>query len=152
MYPKGYDPNKFVSDPGSRYAPVFQGDVKRDGQIELVCVGTDDLWELHNANADSYDVNNIVKRFQSGDISALNRVQGTYLDLTGMPNDLRGMYDFSKALEKAFYSMDSDLQAKFDNSFETWLKTAGSSEWFESMKKEQAAAAAEEGVNADEQK
>lgn len=133
VYPKGYDSNSFVSDPGSRYESEFQGDVKRDGSIELIEVGKVDLWEMHNAGADQCDVNKIVERFQAGDITALNRVQGSYIDLTGMPNDLRGMYDFSQALENAFYAMPEEKRKLFDNDFKVWLSAAGSSEWFASM-------------------
>ena len=91
MYPRGYNANSFVSPSGMRFVPVFEGMPGEGERIELVQVGVRDLKEFHNRDAESCDVNNIVQRFQNGDITALQQVQGSYLDLTGMPRKSFGI-------------------------------------------------------------
>lgn len=139
MYPKNYNPLDFVSNPGNRYKTEYVGEPQDDGSIVLVEVGQTDLKELHNRDAESCDVNNIVSRFASGDISALQQVQGSYMDMVGMPSDLRGMHDMISNLENAFNSMSEDQRKNFD-SFEDWLGSVGSERFnnvmFNNTKKE----------------
>ena len=93
MYPKGYDPDSFQSNPGERFKPEYIGEPDEYGIITLVEVGKTDLVELHNRDADLNNVNVLYQRFCNGDISALSQVQGSFIDAIGLPRDLRGMYD-----------------------------------------------------------
>lgn len=128
MYPVGYDPNAFVSEAGERYAPRYIGEVDRDtGMIKLVSSGQDDLWNLHSACAEQCDINYIVQRFRNGDVSVLNRVQGNYLDVVGMPKNLREINDVAVKLRTSYELMSDDLKKKF-GSYEAWLDALGSME------------------------
>lgn len=129
MYPKNYDVHSFVSDPGERYAPQRIGNVKDDGKIELVVTGKIDLWEMHKAQADQCDINNIVKRFQDGDISVLSRVQGNFVDVSNMPSDLRGVMDMASNIRIGFDKLPDVIKDKFAD-FNEFIDTAGSIEWF----------------------
>lgn len=132
MYPVGYDPNSFVCEAGERYAPQFVGDVQSNGSVVLVETGKIDLWQMHSAGADQCDINKIVERFRDGDLTVLNRVQGTFADVAGLPRDLRGMYDLMQSLETGFNELPDDVRQKFGD-FQTWLSSAGSEEWFQRM-------------------
>lgn len=128
MYPVGYDPNAFVSEPGDRYMTRYIGEVDRDtGMIKLAPSGQDDLWQLHSACAEQCDINYIVRRFQNGDVSVLNRVQGNYLDVVGMPKNLREINDVAVKLRTSYELMSDDLKKKF-GSYEAWLDALGSME------------------------
>lgn len=136
MYPKGYDPNSFVSVSGCRYKPIFEGMPGEGDKIELVQVGVRDLKEFHNRDAESCDINNIVQRFQNGDITALQQVQGSYLDLTGMPKDLRGMSEMIDGLRVSYDNLEKDIKDKYPT-FNEWLENVGSPAWFDIMKKKE---------------
>lgn len=132
MYPKNYNPLDFVSNPGNRFKKEYVGEPQDDGSIVLVEVGETDLKEFHNRDAESCDVNNIVARFASGDISALQQVQGSYMDMIGLPSDLRGMHDMISNLESAFNSLPDEKRKQFD-SFEDWLGSVGSERFNKTM-------------------
>lgn len=134
MYPKDYNPNNFVSASGKRYEPIFEGMPGEGDRIELVQVGVRDLKEFHNRDVESCDVNNIVKRFQNGDISALQKVQGSYIDLFGMPKDLRGMSDMIDGLRAGYDSLSEDVKKQYP-SFNYWLENVGTPDWFKLMTK-----------------
>ena len=63
MYPKNYDPAKFVSNPGQRFKTEYIGEPDEYGTIQLVEVGKTDLVELHQRDADANDVNILYERF-----------------------------------------------------------------------------------------
>lgn len=132
MYPKGYNHNSFVSPSGVRYEPVFEGMPGEGDRIELVQVGVRDLKEFHNRDAESCDVNNIVQRFQNGDISALQQVQGSYIDMTGLPKDLRGMSDMIDGLRAGYENLSEDIKKEYP-SFNNWLENVGSPAWYKLM-------------------
>lgn len=132
MYPVGYNPNIYVSDPGERYKQEYIGDVNLDGSISLVPSGKIDLWELHNAGRDACDINKIVQRFQNGDLTVLNRVQGSYADLAGVPTDIRSMTEIVHRLEHGFDILPADVKSKF-GTFSNFIDMYGSAEFAEIM-------------------
>lgn len=133
MYPRDYNPNRFVSPAGTQFEPQYQGQVNEYGDIELIEVGVKDLRAMHNRDAESCDINNIVARFQNGDITALQAVQGSYMDVVGLPKDLRGMSDMIDSLRASYNVLDDSIKERFPN-FQTWLENVGSPAWIEAMK------------------
>lgn len=133
MYPKGYDPDSFVSNPGERYKIEYVGEPDENGFINLVEVGKTDLQELHNRDEFANDVNYLYSRFCNGDISALSQVQGTYFDAFGMPRDLRGMYDMVNNFQTIYDNLSPDKKSKY--SFEQFLENAGSDVWIKDFVK-----------------
>lgn len=148
MYPKNYNPNNFISNPGCRYQTKFVGEVLDDDQIYLVESGRIDLWAMHDAGAESCDINNIVARFQNGDISVLQRVQGTYADVSGLPSDLRGMIDLGRSSVDLYERMPDTVKEKFPT-VDSWISAIGSREWTAVMN--EAAAGQQVSAPADQQ-
>lgn len=138
---------KFVCDPGSRYRDVYTPDLKKDGTIELVVTGKEDLWELYNSFADSCDLNSLIERFEAGDVNALNRGNPVFLDLLGAPKSLAEAYQMNFRAEAAFEGLPAQIREKFDNSFMKFLSDAGSPEWFDALKIEPAEVAEKEATN-----
>lgn len=137
---------KFVCDSGSRYRDVYTPDLKKDGTIELVVTGKEDLWELYNSYADSCDLNSLIERFEAGDVSALNRGNPVFLDLLGAPKSLAEAYQMNFRAEAAFEGLPAQIREKFDNSFMKFLSDAGSPEWFDALKIEPAEVAEKEAT------
>ena len=133
MYPRKYNPDSFVSNPGERYKIEYVGVPDEYGEIHLEEVGKTDLVELHNRDADMNNVETLYNRFCNGDITALSKVQGSYFDNFGMPKDLREMYELVNKFENSYINLDENI--KNNMSFEEFLDKAGSEEWFREITK-----------------
>lgn len=134
MYPVNYNPFRFVSESGDRYAPVLVGEVQDNGKITLFHTGeVRDLWKMHSAQAEQCDINNIVMRFQNGDLTVLQRTQGNYLDLTNMPHNLREAYELSNNIQDFYSNMPDEFRNRFSG-FDDFLSSAGSEQWFEKLR------------------
>lgn len=139
MYPKGYNPDNFVSKPGQRFKPEYIGEEDEDGIIQLVEVGKTDLVELHQRDAFCNDVNVLYERFCNGDITALQQTQGNFMDVLGMPRDLRGMYDLVSDFRTAYDNLDPALKEKY--TIEQFIEKAGSEQWLKDFATPAASAA-----------
>lgn len=126
--------SKFISNPGSPYKPIYSASLTKDGHIELKVVGQDNIQEYIDSFADETDINWILARCTAGDTSVLSKRQGSYGDFVDVP---KNYHEFMQKLldgQEFFDSLPVDLKNKFDNSFEVWMTTIGSKEWFEAMK------------------
>lgn len=63
--------------------------------IELTQDGEVDIFDSIQELSDYVDIDNIVKRYNNGEVDVLEKVQGFYGDLTSMPVDMRGIYDLN---------------------------------------------------------
>ena len=125
---------KFVSEPGDRYRPIYTSQIMDDGTIELVQTGVEDLQEIYNSQRDTCDVSLLAERFLAGDESALHRGNPVFLDLLGMPKSLMEAYQLQQRASDAFESLPVEIREKFGQDFGRFLATAGSPEWFEALK------------------
>lgn len=80
----------------------FVIDLTEDGQIDIF----DAIQEL----ADYVDIDNIVNRYNNGEIDVLEKVQGFYGDLTTLPIDMRGIYDLNAQGKNLFDSLPADVR------------------------------------------
>lgn len=125
---------KFVSNPGERYRPVYTSEIMDDGTIELVQTGVEDLQEIYNSQRNSCDVNLIAQQFIAGDLSVLNRANPVFLDLLGAPKSLMEAYQMQHRAEQAFNLLPVDVREHFNHSFSEFLAGAGTPEWFDALK------------------
>lgn len=138
MYPKDYDPAAFVSNPGDRWKPEYIGEEDEDGIIQLVEVGKTDLVELHQRDAFCNDVNVLYQRFCNGDVTAFQQTQGNYMDVLGMPRDLRGMLDLVDGFRQSYDNLPQELKDKY--TFDQFIDKAGSEQWIKDFSPPAAAA------------
>lgn len=108
--------NDTVSNSGSRMRRIwtphfiesrlglaeFEIDLSEDGEVDMF----DAIQEL----SDYVDIDNIVKRYNNGEIDVLEKVQGFYGDLTTLPVDMRGIYDLNAQGKNLFDSLPEDLR------------------------------------------
>lgn len=127
MYPKNYNPDSFVSVPGERYKTEYIGEPDEFGVIKLVPVGKTDLVEMHQRDVDLNDVNILYERFCNGDVTAFAQRQGTFMDVCGMPRDLRGMFDMVSSFDEAYANLSPEMKQKYTR--EEFIKQAGSEQW-----------------------
>lgn len=87
--------------------------------------GTIDLYERIQSFKDECNLELIVARCTaSGDFSPLQRVQGFYADVTGMPKNLAEVYSSVNTAQRIFSELPQDVASKFAN-FEDFLSSIG---------------------------
>lgn len=93
----------------------FEIDLSEDGEIDLY----DAIQELS-----SYvDIDNIVNRYNNGEIDVLEKVQGFYGDLTTLPVDMRGIYDLNAQGKNLFDSLPDNVREQIGD-YKTFMTMA----------------------------
>lgn len=80
----------------------YEIDLSEDGEVDTF----DAIQEL----SDYVDIDNIVKRYNNGEIDVLEKVQGFYGDLTTLPVDMRGIYDLNSVGKNLFDSLPAEVR------------------------------------------
>ena len=115
-------PDVIPSDRGTAMRDIFEERIV-DGSKELVVTGQENFKDFIEASKAETQIENIIKRFQMGDINALSRAQGFYADITGMPNNLAEAQNMLIKMENDFNSLPVDIKKNFDNSFDKYVST-----------------------------
>uniref|UniRef100_A0AAU8AW17 Internal scaffolding protein n=1 Tax=Dulem virus 121 TaxID=3145598 RepID=A0AAU8AW17_9VIRU len=105
------DPEKVL------YSPVFD----KNGVMELVESGRENLYDYIQSFKDSVDIHLILKRYEEGDVSVLSRVQGSYGDFTTMPATYAEALNAMISAENYFNGLPVEVRAKFGHSFQQFL-------------------------------
>ena len=79
-------------------------------EIDLSEDGVIDLYDAIQELSEYVDIDNIVKRYNNGEIDVLEKVQGFYGDLTTLPVDMRGIYDLNAQGKHLFDSLPEDVR------------------------------------------
>lgn len=123
----------FYSEPGSHLKQTYTAAQLPDGNFNLVPGEIIDIQEEIDSHAESCSIENIIAMCASGDTSALNRVQGTFVDTTQMPKTFRDVLDIVIRGQSEFDRLPLEIRQKFDSNFVSWFQDAGSAEWMEKM-------------------
>lgn len=99
------------------YSPVFD----KDGNMELVESGRENIYDFIQSHKDSVDIHQILRRFEEGDVDALSRRQGIFADFTSMPATYADALNAVIAAQNYFNGLPVDVRAKYDHSFEKFL-------------------------------
>ncbi len=108
--------NDTVSNSGSRMRRIWTPHFieSRLGlaeyEIDLSEEGEVDMFNAIQELSDYVDIDNIVKRYNNGEIDVLEKVQGFYGDLTTLPVDMRGIYDLNAQGKNLFDSLPEDVR------------------------------------------
>ncbi len=82
--------------------------------------GTQDLQSLIQSFKDECDIQKLVQRYEAGDFTVLQRVQGIYTDVSGMPENLTEAFSSLEIARNTFDSLPDDRKSLYD-SFESFL-------------------------------
>lgn len=105
--------SSFRSDPGSPFRSDKLLQIV-DGRYELIEVGKSNLYNEIQSHKDSCDIYKLLERFQAGDVSALSKVAGQYIDITEAPKTLAEAYTFIGNAEKFFSKLPLKLREEYD--------------------------------------
>lgn len=106
-------PNRRPCCPGERKRPVYQRKCETGKEAILVKVGESDLQDYIQSFADEVDVNRIVQRYANGDTSVLQRVQGVYTDVAGVPTDLTTAFETVSAARAYYETLPEAARREF---------------------------------------
>lgn len=118
------------SNPGKPYKIVYGSRIDKHGNVIVEEKGKEDLYSLIQSYADSTDINLIVKKFEAGDVNALNKRAGQFMDLTELPNDYFEMVNKVNDAKYEFNRLPVEIKAKFDNDPNKFIAEIGSEDWY----------------------
>lgn len=121
-----------------------------DGVPHLEVIGKHDLYSEIQSHKDSVDIHLIVQRFKNGDLSALNRRVGQFVDVTDFPANYAEMLQSVIDARRFFESLPEDKQRKFGD-FDTFLSSFGTSSWIDVFKTDEQISDVVKEVVTDEQ-
>lgn len=124
---------RFISNAGSPEKITYEPYYDERGNLELKETGKINQYMDIQSHADSVDIDLIVARYRAGDKDALNKAQGFYADVSGMPKSMVDILNLGIKGEAAFASLPLDVRSRFDNNFAQFIATAGSKEWYDKL-------------------
>lgn len=108
---------KMVSHVGDPVKTEFIGHYDYNGNIELVENGIRNLYDEIQSYADECSMDNILRRFASGDVSVLSKSQGVYVDASKLPEHFVDMCNLVADVEREFNLLPVEERAKYENNF-----------------------------------
>lgn len=109
------------SEVGDRIKPEYTLMLNDDGVEELQQTGYTDLKEEIQSHHDSVCLENILMRFQNGDDSALDKVQGFYADVSDMPVKLNDVINVAREGKRIFEGLPKDVRNVFGNDYMSFI-------------------------------
>lgn len=106
-------PSRRPCGSGERKRPIYQRQCEAGKEAALVKVGESDLQDYIQSFADECDVSRIVQRYANGDTSVLQRLQGVYCDVAGVPTDLTTAFETVSAARAYYESLPQAARREF---------------------------------------
>lgn len=110
-------PRKMVSHVGEPIKTQFVGRYDYNGNVELVEDGVRNVYDEIQSYADECSMDNILRRFASGDVSVLSKSQGVYVDASQLPEHFVDMCNLVAEVERAFNLLPVEERAVYENNF-----------------------------------
>lgn len=137
------------SEPGERYIPIYTSRFDDKGVLQIEEVAKDDLYAKIQSFKKECDINEIMKRYQMGDDTALMKAQGIYMDATGTPANMADLLNKLNKAEYEFAKLPPEVREKYGNDFARFICTFEPIEYAEVIK-EEPEKIVEEGVKNEE--
>lgn len=119
------DPDKhqrFYCNPGEKVESTYEVHYDKNGVRELRDMGKHkNTFDEIQSYRESCDIEVILKKYYNGDYNALNRNEACYIDCTQFPESYAEWFERGEAAKRYFYSLDPDVRAQYNNSFEQFL-------------------------------
>lgn len=117
---------------GTRTRDKMSVVVDSNGVRFLEKTGETDFYSYIQSFKDSVNLKQIIERCAlSGDMSMLQKVQGTYGDYIGIPGDLRSLEHLRMTAEGAYNALSAEIKAKLG--FDEFLEGFSTQEKFDAL-------------------
>ncbi len=130
--PYGDKPPRRCSCAGNRMEPHYVERYDETGHPHLVKDGETDVYEIIQSHKEECDINLMLQRYAAGDDSMM-RKDARYIDTSNLPTTIHEYFNMMTAQREKFDALPVTIKQKFENSFEVWASTSGTSEWLEKM-------------------
>ena len=120
FYSRNDRPVAKVPPIGDGTAPIYE-EVFENGVYSLRETGSENLFDFVQASKEESLVYNIIARYQRGDVNALNRCQGQYMDVVGMPTNLAEAHATILDVQRKFNSLDPEIRSNFNNDVNVFI-------------------------------
>lgn len=114
---------------GSEFEDKREFETLPDGSRNLVIVGQVNSYEIIQASLEQSKIENILRRFNAGDKSAINVVQGSYLDVSGLPTSLAEMQSLVMRARDGFDQLPLEVRRTYDFDASRFVADYGSENW-----------------------
>lgn len=112
----------FYCDSGEFVENKYEVHYNKDGERELRNVGKKkNTFDEIQSFRESCDIDVILKKYYNGDFTVLNRNEAQYIDVTQFPESYAEWFEQGEKAKRYFYSLDPEIRAQFNNSFEQFL-------------------------------
>lgn len=117
MFRNKYETKKRVRKYCNSGSEVFErkGWIYDDGELVWVTKEVVPMYAEIQAQKDLVELHAILKRFEDGDDSALNKVEGMYMDTVDLPKNYAELYSAVNRANDVFYSMPTEIKEKYSN-------------------------------------
>lgn len=128
---KAYEPFEREYQPsGEKIVKIRKQIVNEKGEYDVIEV-EENIYEKIQESAESVDIHNILERALRGDTTALDKVEGHYIDCSDMPTSLAQAQSLIMRVKDEFDALPIDVKAKFNHSPEQYVAEMGSDKWAE---------------------
>jgi hypothetical protein len=105
---------------GNSIVQEYELEYSPQGVPHLIPVGTYDLYDVIQSFKDECDLGKIFQRYANGDVMALNKRQGVYADISGLPGDVFAANSMIKRVREIYDSLEESTRANYA-SFEDFV-------------------------------
>lgn len=100
---------------GSQFVPTYKLTILDDGSHDFKEVGKINIYEMIQSHRESVDLALMIKRYEQGDDTALDRVRGFYVDTLGMPTTLAETLQRLEDSKALFASLPPEMRDEFNH-------------------------------------
>ncbi len=122
-------PPKVGTPTGDKETTTYKTRIDENGHKITEAVGKTNIYDRIQSSLEETKIENIIKRFTEGDMSAFRTGEPIYTDITGAPKNLMEAQNMIIKISDEFNSLPVEVRAKFDHSPEKYVAMYGSQEW-----------------------
>lgn len=125
--------DRIISNPGSPEHITYAGHYDEKGRVVLEESGRINLYDEIQSHAESCDIHVLLKRYESGDPTALSQRQGFFGDVLDFPKTYAEALNHMNEMESRFMKLPPDVREKFGNSFSEFLAASGEADFLDRL-------------------
>lgn len=126
-------PKQTTVPTGKGLKKKYHMELDKTGHKFLVNDEPEDIYALIQSHAEEVKIENIIARAMAGDNTALNKVQGQYMDTTKNPKNLADLQNTMIKMRQDFEKLPVEIKQKFDNDYHVYISTFGTTDWENKM-------------------
>lgn len=118
---------------GSKEATTYQTQIDENGHKVTIPVGKTNIYDRIQSSLEETKIENIIKRFTEGDITAFRQGEPLYADMTEAPRTLMEAQNMIIRITDEFNNLPVEVRAKFDHSPEKYVALYGGEQWAQAV-------------------